>query len=73
MVLGKKTEGCIFVVLLCWGKRRRQRTKRLRGVGKEDRGYIFVVLLCWGSGVVVLGKKKKTESKGFESNRQVIN
>ena len=42
-------------------------------LGKKTEGCIFVVLLYWGSGVVVLGKKKKTEGKGFESNRQVIN
>ena len=67
MVLGKKTEGCIFVVLLCWGRRRRNKAKRLRDVGEEDRGLHL-------RGVAVLGKKKKkTEGKRFESNRQVIN
>ncbi|RVX08320.1 Proteinaceous RNase P 3 [Vitis vinifera] len=49
VVLGKKTEGCIFVVLLCWGRRRRNKAKRLRDVGEEDRGLHL-------RGVVVLGK-----------------
>ena len=45
---------------------RQSKRLRLRGVREENRGLHL-------RGVAVLGKKKKTEGKGFESNRQVIN